>query len=126
MGLLVRERQTPEGLLVSVCDTACLGETYEEGEVSLDVTEAFYGGDDAEEADPDALDERLRAFEQLDQRDRDLGVVDGHDLVDALTRASVANIVGERSVSVAVEAGIVDEERVLSVDGTLHAQLVRM
>ena len=99
--MLLRERQTGEGLLVSVCDAACLGETYEEGAVSLDVTEAFYGGDDAAEADPDAV-------------------------VESLTRASVANIVGERSVSVAVEAGIVDEERVLSVDGTLHAQLVRM
>ena len=101
MGLLLHERQTAEGLLVSVCDTACLGETYEEGEVSLDVTEAFYGGDDAAEADPDTV-------------------------VESLTRASVANIVGEQAVSVAIEAGIVDEERVLSVDGTLHAQLVRM
>ena len=101
MGLLLRERQTPEGLLVSVCDTGCLGETYEEGEVSLDVTEAFYGGDDATEADADTV-------------------------IKSLTRASVANIVGERAVTVAVEADIVDEERVLSVDGTLHAQLVWM
>ena len=99
--MLLRERQTGEGLLVSVCDAACLGETYEEGAVSLDVTEAFYGGDDAAEADADAV-------------------------VESLARASVANIVGERAVSVAVEAGIVDEERVLSVDGTLHAQLVWM
>ncbi len=99
--MLLRERQTPEGLLVSVCDAACLGETYEEGAVSLDVTEAFYGGDDAEAADADAV-------------------------VASLSRASVANIVGERSVSVAIDAGIVDEARVLSVEGTPHAQLVRM
>jgi hypothetical protein len=99
--MLLRERQTKEGLLVSVCDAACLGETYEEGEVSLDVTEEFYGGDDAEAADADAV-------------------------VDSLARASVANIVGEQSVSVAIDAGIVDEPRVLSIDGTPHAQLVRM
>jgi hypothetical protein len=101
MEMLLRERQTAEGLLVSVCDAACLGETYEEGEVSLDVTAEFYGGDEAEETDVDAV-------------------------VESLTRASVANIVGERSVSVAIDAGIVDESRVLSIDGTLHAQLVRM
>ncbi|WP_311170290.1 DUF424 domain-containing protein [Halobellus ordinarius] len=99
--MLLRERQTPEGLLVSVCDSECLGETYTEGDVSLEVTEAFYGGDEAETADEAAV-------------------------VDSLTRASVANIVGERAVSVAVDAGIVDEDRVLSVDGTLHAQLLWM
>ena len=99
--MLLRERQTGEGLLVSVCDAECLGETYEEGEVSLDVTEAFYGGDDAEAVDADSV-------------------------VNSLTRASVANIVGEQSVSVAIDAGIVEEANVLSVDGTLHAQLVRM
>ncbi|MBB6647876.1 DUF424 domain-containing protein [Halobellus ruber] len=99
--MLLRERQTKEGLLVSVCDDECLGEVYEDGEVSLDVTEAFYGGDDAEATDADGV-------------------------VESLRRASVANIVGERSVSVAIDAGIVDESRVLSIDGTLHAQLVRM
>ncbi|MGQ4556477.1 DUF424 family protein [Halobellus sp. GM3] len=99
--MLLRERQTAEGLLVSVCDPECLGETYAEGDVSLEVTEAFYGGEEAETAGEEAV-------------------------VDSLTRASVANIVGERAVSVAVEAGIIDEERVLSVDGTLHAQLLWM
>ena len=99
--MLLRERQTAEGLLVSVCDAACVGETYEEGEVSLDVTEAFDGGDDAEAVGDDAV-------------------------VESLTRASVANIVGEKSVAVAIDAGIVDETRVLSIEGTPHAQLVRM
>jgi hypothetical protein len=97
--MLLRERETPEGLLVSVCDPDCLGETYEEGEVSLSVTEEFYGGEEAERVDPEAV-------------------------VDSLTRATVANIVGERAVDVAVEAGIVDEERVLDVGDTRHAQLL--
>ncbi|WP_410766021.1 DUF424 domain-containing protein [Haloferax sp. DFSO60] len=97
--MLLRERETPEGLLVSVCDSDCLGETYTDGGVSLDVTEDFYGGDDAEDADTDAV-------------------------VDSLNRATVANIVGEEAVSVAIDAGLVDEETVLEVDGTLHAQLL--
>ena len=97
--MLLRERDTPEGLLVSVCDPDCLGETFEDGPVSLDVTEDFYGGDEAERADREAV-------------------------VDSLMRATTANIVGECAVSVAIEAGIVDEERVLEVEGTLHAQLL--
>ncbi|MFB6127331.1 MAG: DUF424 domain-containing protein [Halolamina sp.] len=99
--MLLRERDTAEGLLVSVCDPDCLGETYEDGELSLEVTESFYGGEDAVEADAEAV-------------------------VDSLTRASVANLVGEECVGVAVEAGLVDEERVLRVDGTVHAQLLWM
>jgi len=94
--MLVRERETPEGLLVAVCDEECLGETYGDGDVSLTVTEEFYGG---EESDAD-------------------------DVVDSLTRASVANLVGEECVTVAIEAGLVDEERVLELGGARHAQLL--
>ncbi|ELZ95177.1 hypothetical protein C440_08872 [Haloferax mucosum ATCC BAA-1512] len=97
--MLLRERETPEGLLVSVCDSDCIGETYTDGGVSLDVTEDFYGGDEAETVDEDTV-------------------------VESLTRATVANIVGEESVSVAIDAGLVDEAAVLEVGGTLHAQLL--
>lgn len=97
--MLLKERDTPEGLLVSVCDPDCLGETYENGDVSLTVTEDFYGGDEAEEADEEQV-------------------------VDSLHRAAVANLVGEETVRVAVEAGVVDEETVLELEGTLHAQLL--
>jgi hypothetical protein len=97
--MLLKERETPEGLLVSVCDSECLGETYENGDVSLTVTEDFYGGDEAEDADEDTV-------------------------VDSLHRATVANLVGEETVRVAIEAGVVDEETVLDLEGTLHAQLL--
>lgn len=97
--MLLKERETPEGLLVSVCDSECLGETYENGDVSLTVTEDFYGGDGAEDADEDTV-------------------------VDSLHRATVANLVGEETVRVAIEAGVVDEETVLDLEGTLHAQLL--
>ena len=99
--MLLRERETPEGLLVSVADDDVVGETFAESEVSLTVTEEFYAGDDAADADADAV-------------------------VESLTRATVANIVGEEAVRVAVDAGIVDENRVLHIDGTQHAQLLRM
>jgi hypothetical protein len=98
--MLLTERETQEGLLVSVCDADVLGETFERGKVSLTVDESFYA-EDAEEAD----EERV---------------------VAALARASVANIVGSRAVSLAVEHGFVDETTVLDLGETLHAQLLRM
>ncbi|PCR91770.1 DUF424 domain-containing protein [Natrinema ejinorense] len=96
--MIVNERETPEGLLVAVCDEDVLGETFEEGELSLTVTEEFYGGD----------------------------AVDESAVIDSLAQASVANIVGTRAVELAVEAGFVDEANVLEVGATLHAQLLRM
>ncbi|GAB3677706.1 DUF424 domain-containing protein [Halopiger thermotolerans] len=96
--MIVNERQTEEGLLVAVCDSDVLGETFETEAVSLTVNEEFYGGDEVDE-----------------------GAV-----VDSLARADIANIVGTRAVELAIEEGFIDEANVLEVGETLHAQLLRM
>lgn len=94
--MILNERETDEGLLVSVCDPDIMGETFEDGPVSLTVDEEFYGGETVSES----------------------------EVVDSLARCSVANIVGTESVDVALEHGFVEEENVLEVDGTRHAQLL--
>jgi hypothetical protein len=96
--LLVTERETEEGLLVAVCDADILGETFTEGDLSLSVTEDFYGGDPADA-------ERVAA---------------------SLAKCDTANLVGETAVSIALEEGFVEEANVLDIDGTPHAQLVWM
>ncbi|WP_436929445.1 DUF424 domain-containing protein [Halosimplex halobium] len=96
--MLLNERDTDEGLLVSVCDPEDLGETYGNGAVSLTVEPEFYDGEEASEA----------------------------EVVDSLRRCTTANLVGEESVALAVEHGFVDEENVLDLDGTRHAQLLWM
>ena len=96
--MILRERETEEGLLVSVCDDDVLGETFENGDVSLTVTEEFYGGEQVEAA----------------------------AVVDSLSRAAVANIVGTEAVALAIEEGFVDEANVLDLDTTRHAQFLRM
>ncbi|MFC7237380.1 DUF424 domain-containing protein [Saliphagus sp. GCM10025317] len=100
--MLLVERQTPKGLLVSVCDRNVLGESFEapDGRASLTVTEDFYG------EGADAVDEEA--------------------VVDSLSRASVANLVGEETVSVAIDSGFVEAEHVLELEGTRHAQFLRM
>ncbi|SEH50212.1 MULTISPECIES: DUF424 family protein [Halopenitus] len=97
--MLLRERDTQKGVLVSVCDPDCLGKTFENEAATLAVTEEFYGGPDAVEATRE-------------------------EVVAGLQRAQIANIVGETAVGVALEAGLVDEDAVLEFDGTRHAQLL--
>ena len=96
--MLLNERDTDEGLLVSVCDPEDLGETYENSDVSLTVDPSFYDGEEATEA----------------------------EVVDSLSRCSTANIVGTEAVALAVEHGFVEEANVLELDGTRHAQLIWM
>ncbi|MFC6939567.1 DUF424 domain-containing protein [Salinirubellus sp. GCM10025818] len=100
MSVLLTERETPEGLLVTVCDADVVGETFENGSVSLTVEADFYA-EDAREATAE-------------------------DVADSLSRALTANLVGTRSVEIAVEHGFVDEGNVLDLDGTRHAQYLRL
>ena len=96
---LITRRETPEGTLVAVCDAAVLGETFTDGTVTLEVTEEFYAGEDAVAGGAEAV-------------------------VEALYDADTANLVGEGCVGAAVDAGVIDADRVLEVGGTLHAQLL--
>ena len=96
--MLLRERSTHEGLLVSVCDADILGETFEQGKLSLTVDPEFYDG---EEATPG-------------------------EVVESLAAASVANLVGTEAVETAIEHGFVEEANVLEFEETLHAQYLRM
>ncbi len=96
--MLLRERSTPEGLLVSVCDADVLGETFEDGSLSLTVEPEFYDGEAATEA----------------------------EIEESLAAAAVANLVGTETVETAIEAGFIDEANVLELEETLHAQYLRM
>ena len=95
--MILSERSTDQGLLVTACDPEVLGETFEDGDVSLEVTEDFYGGEQ----------------------------VEAETVIETLSRASIANLVGTEVVTLAIEEGFVDEDRVLEVGETLHAQYLR-
>jgi len=91
---------TEQGRMVAAADAALVGELYEEDGVRVEVDEEFYGGADA-------------------TAPRD-------DIVEALRGASIANLVGEEAVEAGKDADVIDEERVLRVDGVPHAQVVRI
>ncbi|MFB6170263.1 MAG: DUF424 domain-containing protein [Haloarculaceae archaeon] len=96
--MLLNEWTTQRGRLVAVCDADVLGETFENGDLSLTVEEGFYGGD----------------------------ATDPEEVVERLGRADVANLVGTEVVALAIEHGFVEESNVLDIDGTRHAQFLRL
>ncbi|MFB6069062.1 MAG: DUF424 domain-containing protein [Halobacterium sp.] len=96
--MILTERETERGLLVTVCDPDVLGETFETEAVEFTVNEEFYGGEEVEAA----------------------------AVRESLARANVANLVGVDVVELAIEEGYVDEANVLDLEETLHAQFMRL
>ena len=84
--------------LVAVCDFDILGKKFTEGP-------SAYGGQ------PDFFGDELASCSEIES---------------ALARATMANFVGCKAVEHAISLGYVEKENVLSIDGILYAQMVRM
>jgi len=82
--------------LLAACDEELLGMTFSEGDMRLRVSEVFYKGEVVTE---DVLRERMRSVTMM-------------------------NLVGERSVSVALESGYVSHDATITIGGVKHAQAV--
>ena len=83
---------------MSVCDEDILGQTFTEGDITLHVKEDFYFKERAEE-------NRLKTF---------------------FERATIINAVGEKIVELLVKEDLVDEDKILNVEGVPHAQVVKI
>lgn len=92
----VRNYQQGTQRLCAACDEGLLGKEYREDHVRLDVRETFFDGMRVERA---ALETMLR-------------------------QCTLANVVGEEAVQVAVELGLVEAANVRRVEGVPHAQMI--
>jgi hypothetical protein len=84
--------------LLAACDEELLGTRHSEGKFRLDVTPNFYDG--------------MRVGES--------------ELGHFLRACTVANLVGKKTVDVAVGLGLVDPRNILVVAGVPHAQVLVM
>jgi len=94
----VRRHSTGTELLVAACDCGLIGKRFEEGELRLELRPGFFEGE--------KVDKRL--------------------FLEVLALATIANLAGEETVNAAIEAGFVDPECIIRIQGVPHAQLVRM
>jgi uncharacterized protein len=78
--------------VVAVCDKELLGKKFEEGKFQLDVKESFFKGKESSKEE---------AMEIM----RDMKLED-----------STFNIVGEKSIQIAIESGIITKESVGKID----------
>ena len=89
--------KTPDGVLVNVCDSEIIDKEFREGDIVLRTPSSFYGEEEDEEV-----------------------------IREALLEGDIISLVGERSVSLGVELGIVLESSVRRVKGIPFINIYRL
>ncbi|MEM0466069.1 MAG: DUF424 family protein [Candidatus Thermoplasmatota archaeon] len=87
-----------EDLVIGACDEELLGKKFTKGKLQIDCSRQFYDGDRVS----------IKAFEKI------------------ITDATIANLVGKKTVSSAVKLGLIDPQCILTIKGVPHAQMIRM
>jgi len=90
--------RSAEDLILGACDKELLGKTFTDGERQIDVSERFYQGD----------------------------IIEPEELKSLLSDATIANLVGKKTIDVALEMELVDKDSLLIIDDVPHAQIVHM
>jgi hypothetical protein len=84
--------------VVAVCDRELLNTSIRSGELEIVISEAFYGG-------------KLSTADEVSK---------------LLCAADNVNIMGERSVSLAIELGLVGKDGCIRIGSVPHAQVIRL
>jgi hypothetical protein len=85
-----------EEYIVALCDKELIGKKFKDGNLRLFVNPRFYKGKG----------------------------VTREKAIDELRKATIANIVGEKAVNLAIEAGLIKKENVIKIKNIPHAQFV--
>lgn len=85
-------------IMVAACDRELLGKKFEEGELILEVKDSFY-------------------YESF---------VTDLTFLNSMKIATIANLVGEHVVDLAIREGYVEKEGVIRIGGVPHAQMFLM
>lgn len=93
--MYIKIYETEESVLVAVCDRELVGQTVRGSGLKLDISAYFYKGELSNES----------------------------QVQRAISTATTANIVGERSIGIAISCGAIKPENVIIIGGIPHAQM---
>ena len=92
----VRVHKRGDKTIVVVCDEFLLGQKFEENGRQLDLTGDFYGGESMSNVEAG----------------------------DMMRNADIVNLVGEESVKIGLDEGIIEESQIIKIKGIPHAQAI--
>ncbi|MDH4122552.1 MAG: DUF424 family protein [Thermoplasmata archaeon] len=96
--MILRVYKRGKDVVVAACDEELLNKTFKCGELRLHVSKNFYGEEICEE----------------------------DDLIAALKFCTSANLVGSRTIDIAIKAGFIKPEGIIRIGDIPHAQLYRI
>lgn len=96
MKFIVAEKESSHGMLLVITDKDLLGKKFEEGRLQLDLTKDFYKGEEKNK----------------------------EEIVLLFQKARHIHLTGTEAVKAGIELDCVQPERVLTVKGVPHAQIV--
>lgn len=96
--VFVKKYCSGKNILVAVCDKDLIGKTLRNGKIKLEIKKEFYG-------------DRL---------------ITPGEAAKALSEANTGNIVGKKSVKIAIERNLVDPSAVIHIAGIPHVHIVRL
>ena len=86
----------PSRIIISICDSDLIGKKFEQGKKQLNITERFYKGEIKTE----------------------------DEITEILKNASNINIVGKKSISLALKLKMIGKENIIKIQGIPHAQSI--
>ena len=96
--IYVRIHKAADDIILAACDEDVLGKTFRGDEARITVNERFYNGE----------------------------LVSEETFIQRMESVSIMNLVGERTIAIAIERGHVSEENVMDIGGVKHVQVVKI
>ncbi len=96
--IYVRIHKAKDDIILAACDEDVLGNTYTGNDMKITVSEKFYNGE----------------------------LVSEETFIQRMGSVTIMNLVGERTITIAIENGHVSEDCVLDIGGVKHAQVVKL
>lgn len=96
--IYIRLHKGTDDMILAACDEDILGQTFSGDDMRITVSEKFYNGE----------------------------LVPEETFIERMKSVTIMNLVGERTVSIAIEQGHVSEDCVFDIGGVKHAQVVKL
>ena len=94
--MYVKIHKTEDREIVAICDEELIGKKFEDNGLVLDVNETFYKG---QKLDDDAT-------------------------LEIMKKSDILNIVGKKSIELALKNNIISKENIIKIKGIQHAQVI--
>ena len=95
--MLVKIHESKMNKVVAICDNDLIGKEFDEGELYLKISESFYNGES-------------KTIEEVEE---------------IMINEDNLNLVGEKTIKIALNLKLINEKNIIKVQGVPHAQIIK-